>query len=159
MHEHAPPRGFTLIEALAVLLVVSVLAVVAVPALSNALAAQRVRVAGTDLVSSLVLARSEAVKRNALVQIVPQASGDWTTGWRVTVVNGGSQIDARGALGYRVQVSRAPTNIVYGGGGRPLIPGMIQIELRDPYADPAQVGRCVSIDTSGLPKLARGACA
>lgn len=160
MQHHVCHRGFTLVEALTVMLIVAVLAAVAVPGLTNALAAQRVRAAGADLVTALLVARSEAVKRNALVQVAPQVNSDWTTGWRITVVNGGVQLDTRGALGYRVQVVRGPTNVVYGGSGRTISPGMLKIEFQDPLANPeAQVGRCISIDTSGYPKLARGACA
>jgi type IV fimbrial biogenesis protein FimT len=159
MQPHATQRGFTLVEALIVTIVAAVLAAVAVPSLTGALAAQRVRAAGSDLTTALLLARSEAVKRNALVQVAPQSNNDWTTGWRVTIVNGGGQIDTRGALGDRVQVGRAPTNVVYGGSGRTIATGMIRIELTDPMSTVNdQVGRCISIDTSGYPKLARGGC-
>ena len=48
-----------------------VLAALALPDLSNLLVNQRLRAAGTDLMSSLIVARSEAIKRNAPVEIRP----------------------------------------------------------------------------------------
>ena len=64
-------RGFTAVEALTVLAVIAMLAAIALPSLANVLASQRLRAAGTDLMSSLLLARSEAIKRNAQVEVAP----------------------------------------------------------------------------------------
>ena len=74
--------GFTLVELVTVLTIVAILAAIAMPNLAVMMAGQRMRATGTDLVSSLLLARSEAIKRNADVEIAPQTAGDWTSGWR-----------------------------------------------------------------------------
>ena len=64
------PRGFTAIELVIVMAIVTVLAALALPDLSNALVNQRLRSAGTDLMSSLIVARSEAIKRNGPVEVI-----------------------------------------------------------------------------------------
>ena len=73
-------RGFTLIELMVGLAVMSILLLVAVPSFSNLLAEQRLRQVSQELRSTLALARSEAVKRNQSVIVLPR-SGDWSQGW------------------------------------------------------------------------------
>jgi type IV fimbrial biogenesis protein FimT len=52
-----------------------------VPLYGNVIAEQRNRAAANELHSALVLARSEAVKRNARVTLSPMPT--WTQGWRI----------------------------------------------------------------------------
>ena len=151
-------RGFTAVEALTVLAVVAVLAAVALPSLANVLAGQRLRAAGTDLMSSLLLARSEAIKRNTQVVVAPRSAGDWKSGWRVATVATNEQVDRKEALGVRVDVALAPLSIVYERNGRLGIAGVAQVEFRDSEAQPGVHARCVLIDPSGLPRLQVGGC-
>lgn len=151
-------RGLTLIEVLTVLVVIAILAAIALPSLNNVLAAQRLRAAGTDLMSSLLVARSEAIKRNARVEVAPQSAGDWKSGWRVATVATAEQVDRKDAPGIRVAVALAPAAIVYERNGRLAVAGFTQVEFRDSEGQPGVQARCVSIDPSGLPRLAKGAC-
>lgn len=151
-------RGLTLIEVLTVLVVIAILAAIALPSLDNVLAAQRLRAAGTDLVSSLMLARSEAIKRNARVEVAPQSAGDWKSGWRVATLASAEQVDKKDPLGLRVAVALAPAAIVYERNGRLAVAGFTQVEFRDSEGQPGVQARCVSIDPSGLPRLAKGEC-
>jgi type IV fimbrial biogenesis protein FimT len=152
-------RGFTAVEALTVLAVVAVLAAIALPSLANVLASQRLRAAGTDLMSSLLLARSEAIKRNARVEVAPRTPGDWKSGWRVATVSTNEQVDRKEALGVRVHVSLAPVSIVYERTGRLGVAGFAQVEFRDSENQAGVKARCVTIDPSGLPRLEVGECA
>ena len=61
----------------------AILAVAAAPSFSSLIANQRVRGASLDLTSALLLARSEAVKRNATVTLAATGAA-WTAGWAVT---------------------------------------------------------------------------
>jgi type IV fimbrial biogenesis protein FimT len=151
-------RGFTVVEALTVLAVVAILVSIALPSLANVLASQRLRAAGTDLMSSLLLARSEAIKRNAQVEVVPRAAGDWKSGWRVATVATDEQVDRKEALGVRVNVSLAPASIVYERNGRLGVAGFAQVEFRDSENQAGVRARCVTIDPSGLPRLQLGEC-
>ena len=148
--------GFTLPELLAVIAIVAIGALIAMPSLRDALVAQRVRAAATDLTSSLLLARSEAIKRRGQVRVEPRTVDDWTTGWQVVGVADGDQIDRKDHLGEGVQVGRAPGGIVYERNGRLTSPGLVRVEIADP--DSALRTRCVTIDPSGLPRLATGLC-
>ena len=151
-------RGFTLVEVLTVLAVLAVLVAIALPSLANVMAGQRLRAAGTDLMSSLLLARSEAIKRNAQVAVTPQVEGDWGQGWRVATVADDEQLDRKNPPGYRVSVGLAPAEIVYERNGRLTALGTTQVEFSDSDHAPGVESRCLTIDPSGLPMLALGAC-
>jgi len=79
---HVVMRGFTLIEALVVLAILGILVTIAAPSLRDMVIASRVRSAASDLFESMLLARSEAIKRGTSVDIIP-TGGDWAAGWTV----------------------------------------------------------------------------
>lgn len=149
--------GVTAVELMIVLVIVAVLSIAAGPSLASVLVAQRLRAAGTDLVSTLLLARSEAIKRNVNVTVRPVLGDNWTNGWVSTVV-GGEQIDRRGAPGSRVRVSRAPESVVYAPTGRLDGGGGTRFEFVDVQGQAGVAPRCVTIDPAGLPRLAAQAC-
>src|SRR5512139_2166969 len=116
--------GLTLVEVITVIGIVAILAAAAFPGMTTMLVAQRLRSAGTDLMSSLLIARSEAIKRGSQVRLAPITGTDWSAGWIAKATATGDQIDRRGAPGYRVQVTRAPAAIVYERTGRLSAPGV-----------------------------------
>ena len=140
-----------------VLLIVTVLAIAAGPSLASVIVAQRLRAAGTDLVSALLLARSEAIKRNASVRVRPAAGDDWTSGWVSTTADG-EQIDRRTPPGSRVRVTRAPDAVVYGPTGRLDAGGRTRFEFVDAQGQAGVSPRCVTIDIAGLPRLEAQSC-
>jgi len=142
-----------------VIVVLAVIAAIAMPSLEQALVNQRLRAAGTDLMSSLMLARSEAIKRRSVVEVAPLSGNDWRTGWRVINVKTGKQIDKKDALGRRVTVALAPAVIDYDRYGRMSVAGVTRVQFAD--SDPgnaAERSRCVTIDPGGLPRIATGPC-
>ena len=76
--------GYTLVELLVVMALGVILLSIAVPAMTDMLITQRFNAASSTFVSSLNLARFEAIKRNARVVVCKSASGlscDLTGGW------------------------------------------------------------------------------
>jgi type IV fimbrial biogenesis protein FimT len=84
-------QGLTLLELLVVLAVGAIIMSVGVPGFRNLIADSRVRTATNDLISSAVLARSEAIKRVKYVTLCRSSNGrncngraaDWNVGWIV----------------------------------------------------------------------------
>lgn len=78
-------RGFTLIEMLVTLAIFAVLLMIAIPSMRPFLQSQSVKNASMDINSTVTLARSEAIKRNATVDVkANSATTDWTQGWAVS---------------------------------------------------------------------------
>jgi len=102
-------RGFTLIELMVTLSVAAVLLTVGVPSMREMIANNRLTAATNTFVSSLNIARSEAIKqgRNATMCVSdasPQdqcTGGDWDKGWIVWV-----DVNQNGNLDYPAEVIR-----------------------------------------------------
>jgi type IV fimbrial biogenesis protein FimT len=86
-------RGWTLFNLLVSVCIVAILLSLALPAFDTLMWNQRRVAATNDLVASLHLARSEAIKRAQLVVLCPlgapgdclERSGEWPNGWMVFV--------------------------------------------------------------------------
>lgn len=84
-------RGFTLIELMIALAVMGILLAVGFPSMSVWLQNTRIRAAAEGGLNGMQLARAEAVRRNAGVQLAFDANGGWTA----NVVAGGEVIQSR----------------------------------------------------------------
>jgi len=85
-------RGFTLIEVMIALVVLTITVTLGTPLLQNLLHGNRLRAESNRLLGAINLARSEAVMRNASVSLCPssmavtgrpECSGTYTGGWIV----------------------------------------------------------------------------
>ena len=145
----ARQRGLTLIEFIVTLMVAAVLLGLGVPGFQKLVSAQRLRAASYNLVSDLVLARNEAVKRRATVQLVPSAAG-WGGGWSVQFAGGTlAQRDRPG-----VAVTSGPALITFDVDGRVVTTdAAVRIGLTGSTGK-----RCISLDPSGRPKSTSVEC-
>ena len=85
-------RGFTLIELIITVAIVAILLAIGVPSFQEMMRNNRVAAHTNDRLSSLNLARSEAIKRGVRVSLCKSSdglscatTGDWTQGWIVFV--------------------------------------------------------------------------
>jgi type IV fimbrial biogenesis protein FimT len=84
--------GFTLIELMIVLVILAAVLVIGLPSFSSAALVSRLKSYANEMVASVYLARSEAIKRNTAMTLCMSAdgnacttSGDWEQGWIVVV--------------------------------------------------------------------------
>lgn len=141
-------RGFTIIEVIVAVTVLAVMVSLAAPMYTSMTATNRTRAAAYSLVASLALARSEAVKRNAAVSVLPVALG-WQNGWKVET--GGSTLSKNEPAPHLV-LSGPSAGVSYQPNGRLSTPGFVLFTVS------ATTGytRCVVIDPGGRATLNPG---
>lgn len=159
--------GFTLVELMIVMVVVGVMVALAGPNLRDLIVRTRVKTAASDLHSHLMLARSEAIKRNAGVQIVPVSAGNWALGWSVktmapaTVVVLSQQDSYQNVTFTSTNAAYAATtvaDVTFSGTGRETGSagaGIAFVIQASGY--PQLKARCVVIDPSGRPAVRQDA--
>lgn len=148
-----PLAGFTLIEMMVVIALMAIVLGLGVPSFRSFILGQRVKSAAMAFASAAVLARSEAIKRNAEVALVA-ATGGWANGWTVQVVTGSVVLSRQEAYS-GVVITSASTQAVYQSSGR-LSAAVGNLQFKDESDGHA---RCISFDLSGMPRSRTGNCA
>lgn len=148
-------RGFTLLEMMAAVAVAAILVGVGVPSYQRFIATQRVKTAVSTLNYTLLFARSEAIKRNTVVEVAPV--GDcWQNGWEV-IVDGTVLAREPGYPDLMIATAEDPgPTLSYNAEGR--IEGdATPFQLSSIGSDDV-AQRCISLDLSGLPSVRTAAC-
>jgi type IV fimbrial biogenesis protein FimT len=112
-HNLAIALGFTLIELMVTIAIAGIVMGLAIPSFNTAIRNNRLTTLNNDFVTSLSIARSEAVKRGQVVTICKSANGttcvidvvsNWAQGWIVfTNANNNAVVDAGVDVVFRVQ--------------------------------------------------------
>lgn len=106
-------HGFTLIELMVTIAVLAIALSVAIPSFSEMTLRSKLRTYSSSLISSALLARSEAINRNGQVRMCVSSdgascgTGSWGKGW--IVVHGDTVIGRQEAIaeGYRISSTEA----------------------------------------------------
>lgn len=141
-------RGFTLTELLIVVAVIGVLLAIAAPSFRTTIENQRIRAASSDLYASLALVRSEAIKRNANVTLLP-LSGNWANGWEAQHPTASTFLEEHNAV-EGVSISGPSAGVTFTGSGRVTAGAEVAFTLSG--ANNAN-RRCVYLAPSGRPTV------
>ena len=151
-------RGFTLIELMVTVAILAIMLGIGVPSFRSFIASQRVKSASYELMTSLQIARSEAIKRNGTVSVTPGSAGAWAGGW--SVVSGTTTLHNQQAVDGITVTPKDPTNLAndtslatidFGSSGRPAAKAYFQI-------NGTSAVRCVWVDVTGVPSSKSRAC-
>jgi type IV fimbrial biogenesis protein FimT len=132
----------------------AILATIAVPSFNTVIANQRAKTYASELYSTLVRTRSEAIERNANITLSPKAGG-WNTGWQI-FDPAGNLLEDRG-LATGVNVTGGPAGVTYRPSGR-LQAGNAPTFQITVTSGSATYYQCVSVDLSGRPNMQAAAC-
>ena len=137
--------GFTLVELLVTIAIAAILLTLAAPSYTDLILTQEVRTSAQNLQTTLIFARSEAIKRASDVQVIPSGS-DWKNGWTVRLADG-TVLRSQSALNAQL-ASIAGATITYGSDGHipPPTPGVITFRVS---GNPRVTTRCLRTDLSG----------
>jgi type IV fimbrial biogenesis protein FimT len=148
-------RGVTLVEMIVVMALFAIIVGIAAPGLADFISGQRAKTVAFDLTSDLLLARSEALKRNRSVTIEP-IGGDWRSGWSASVDD--VEVLRRNEVGPGLSFEDIPASIRFNVFGRVASPAAsVRMTVRaDSGSDSSS--RCVELDLAGRARVQRGAC-
>ena len=175
-----PPsrRGFTLVETLAVVALLAVIAVMATPSFVAWHLRDQVDARAKALVSTLAYARSEALRRGARVTMCridaarrclaagqPCGNGiaDWSCGWAVLAERGGtlSLLRAQPLLA-AASITGVQTNLTFTPPAGQLIGSLRSFDIAPRARSKATQGdkwrRCIRIAAGGRARIVEGAC-
>jgi type IV fimbrial biogenesis protein FimT len=156
MMHGAKKRGFTLIELIVVIAILAVVAALGGPSFRDFIATQRIRNAASDLLADMMLARSEALRRNGLVT-VRASNSSWTNGW--TIVAGAETVKQRSLPASTLTVSPASgssNEISFSATGRPV--GDFRMGFTAANVTRDDQKRCVVSNSAAGMKIVRGPC-
>lgn len=175
-----PPRrrGFTLVETLAVVALLAVIAVMGTPSFVAWYVRDQVDARAKALVSTLAYARSEALRQGARVTVCrtdaarrclvagqPCGNGiaDWSCGWAVLAERGGalSLLHAQPLLA-AVSIAGTQTNLTFTPPAGQLIGTFRSFDIAPRASSRATQGarwrRCIRIAAGGRARITEGAC-
>lgn len=162
-------RGFTLIEMMVTVAILAILIAAVTPSFRGLLRDNQAATQANALVTSLMLARSEAIKRNAPVVMCRSDDGascagsDWAEGWILwadtdgdTTIDSGEIVQVQEALAGNFTLTATGSSFTYRPDGS--VSGAADsFELLPPDGD-TDYGRCVAVDVTGRPSVTKGAC-
>ncbi len=152
-------RGVTLIELMVTVAVASVLAFLAAPSFQSIILNNRLSSYGSDFIASTRLARNEAIKRNAVVQLCRSSdgltcatTGGWQQGWIVAA--GTTVVERRQPLAAEYQFTGNAYTIEFQPTGLGATSAVLSIQSQNAAA--ASYG-CVVISAVGVAKYSKRA--
>jgi type IV fimbrial biogenesis protein FimT len=151
----SPQRGFTVIEAMIVVLILAIIAAFAAPAMNQLIRTQKVRTIAYDLFADLTFARSEAIARGHNVGI-GSGGTDWIGGWQVRDLTSGDVLREQGPRSSGVTFTATAPGLVFDRTGRTTTVSF-SIAPTESGAPDIQK-RCIRITPSGRPNSLTGPC-
>jgi type IV fimbrial biogenesis protein FimT len=169
----AKPRGdqagVTLVELMVVVSMLAIVSAIAVPGFRSVVGTMGAKSAAFDLIADLSMARSEAIRRNAQVEVRPASGTGWATGWSVVALVPGEEptdpltemsLRERPALRSPLEITGTTPRLTFLASGRVLESGngtLLKWTVKSSVD--GVLARCVVITPTGSARAGAGACA
>ena len=150
-------RGYTLVELMITIAIAVILTMLAIPNMGSMLHGQQVKSASRDLVSTVEFARSEAIKRNSLVNVSAQAAG-WSAGWAVAPGTAAAIRNESALSGITITEANSNTQFQFGGNGRMQQPLNLSFTIKSTVTGTNLQPLCVKVGATGRTQITTGAC-
>lgn len=164
-------RGFTLIELMITIAVMAILLSLALPSFQQTLRSNRVATTTNELLASLSLARSEAIRNTHGASLCPSADGtscgtDWNAGWLVWgdtnddgTLDSGETVLRFTKLSPKMTAAGPSSNVVtFDGRGRRASTTGQSIVLAPDQCGGQELKRTLEIGPTGQVKTTRSTC-
>lgn len=153
-------QGFTLVELMITVTVLTILITVGIPSFQSIMQNSRSAALANGLATAINLARSEAVKRNGAVTVCASSdaatcTGAWTQGW---IVHNGAVIKSWEApVNGAVIADNGDTSIQFNGSG--MITNVAAVNITTRFNNcTGQQARQIRVNVSGRVSVTRAAC-
>lgn len=159
-------QGFTLVELIVTLAVLAIALAIAIPSYQGLTRNTRLVTVSNELIASLALARSEAVRRGKTVKVckadansaspVCSASADWAQGWLVDV--GGTVIRTTQINNTGISISSAADEIEFRPNGSSSAAATIEVIRAGCTSGETNAKRVISVSGTGRASVTSEAC-
>jgi len=152
-------NGFTLIELMVTIAVLAILAVIAFPSFQGVLRSNRAATTTNELMASLALARSEALKNTRGAGVCASSDGTscngdtWGDGWMVW-----SDADGSGSFDSGEPVLRYNLTLAFDGRGRNRAASALDITLKPDECGDLPLQRTLRLSAVGQVRVERESC-
>lgn len=167
------PNGFTLVELMVTIAVVAILATIAFPGFQSTIRSNRVATAGNELIASLSLARSEAIRGTRGGAVCASKAGtscdgaSWVDGWMVWEDRNGNGTFDSGEPVLRYSQARPglqgtsgqPLSVSFDSRGRSRAAAAVDLTLRPEKCGDQPLQRTLRISPTGQVRLQKESCA
>lgn len=155
--------GFTLIELMATVAVIAVLAAIAVPSMTAMIDNSRLKGQSEEMMTTLQLARSEAIRVNKAVRVCPSSDGATCgsgTAWSRWIVMSDDGVIRDNAVNGSAKVKGPTDGVTFHSNGRVDTAQVVNVCM--PVTNPPNNQREITVSIGGVissaPKNGSGAC-
>lgn len=151
--------GFTLVELMVTLAIAAILASIAAPSFQGMLVGQRVQAASSDLLSHLMLARSEAIKQNRSITLLsPSGEEAWHGGWRIFPTDAVTALVKAQNAYASIVITAAVDSVTYNRDGRVKGNQPVLFTVTGGSLANQTQARCIRVTVTGMPISQKGEC-